>query len=101
VVARAGGSVLEIAAYGAPAVLVPYPHAAGDHQSANARWMSQAGAAVTIPDRELSARRLAAEVAALLADRSRLAAMATAARGLARPGAAREVAGELLEAARR
>ena len=55
-VARAGGSVFEIAAHGLPAILVPYPHAAGDHQSANARWMAEAGAAMVIADDELSAR---------------------------------------------
>jgi UDP-N-acetylglucosamine--N-acetylmuramyl-(pentapeptide) pyrophosphoryl-undecaprenol N-acetylglucosamine transferase len=99
VVARAGGSVFEIAAHGLPAILIPYPHAAGDHQSANARWMEQAGAAVVVPDGELSAPRLAREVGALLGDRSRLAAMAAAARRLARPDAAAEVARELLEAA--
>jgi UDP-N-acetylglucosamine--N-acetylmuramyl-(pentapeptide) pyrophosphoryl-undecaprenol N-acetylglucosamine transferase len=101
VVARAGGSVFEIAAHGLPAILVPYPHAAGDHQSANARWMAQAGAAVVIPDAQLSAERLGGEVAALLGDHSRLAAMAAAARTLARPDAAREVADELLAVARR
>jgi len=101
VVARAGGSVFEIAAHGLPSILIPYPHAAGDHQSANARWMEQAGAAVVIPDGELSAPRLAREVGALLADRSRLAAMAAAARRIARPDAAAEVARELLEAAAR
>jgi UDP-N-acetylglucosamine--N-acetylmuramyl-(pentapeptide) pyrophosphoryl-undecaprenol N-acetylglucosamine transferase len=100
-VARAGGSVFEIAAQGLPAVLVPYPQASADHQSANARWMVQAGAAVLIPDTELTAGRLQAEVAGLLGDRERLAAMAAAARSLARPEAAREVAGELLEAAAR
>ncbi len=101
VVARAGGSVFEIAAGGLPAILVPYPHASGDHQSANAGWMSAAGAAVAIPDGELTAARLGSEVAALLADRGRLASMAAAARRLARPDAARDVARELLEAARR
>jgi UDP-N-acetylglucosamine--N-acetylmuramyl-(pentapeptide) pyrophosphoryl-undecaprenol N-acetylglucosamine transferase len=101
VVARAGGSVFEIAASGRPAILVPYPQASGDHQSANARWMTDAGAAITIPDSELTAGRLGAEVAALLADPDRLAAMSAAAASLARPHAAREVAGELLEAARR
>ena len=70
VVARAGGSVFEIAAQGLPAILVPYPHASGDHQSVNARWMSEAGAAIAIPDGELTPPRLAREVAALLADRS-------------------------------
>ena len=99
VVARAGGSVFEIAAHGLPAILVPYPHASGDHQSANARWMADAGAAVVIADGELSARRLRGEVAALLGDRERLRAMAAAAGRLARPNAAREVAAELLEAA--
>jgi UDP-N-acetylglucosamine--N-acetylmuramyl-(pentapeptide) pyrophosphoryl-undecaprenol N-acetylglucosamine transferase len=99
-VARAGGSVFEIAAYGLPAVLVPYPHAAGDHQSSNARWMTGAGAAVAIDDRELTAPRLAREVAELLADAPRVAAMASAARSLARPDAALEVARELLEVAR-
>jgi UDP-N-acetylglucosamine--N-acetylmuramyl-(pentapeptide) pyrophosphoryl-undecaprenol N-acetylglucosamine transferase len=98
VVARSGGSVFEIAAHGRPAILVPFPHAAADHQSANARWMSEAGAAVVIPDAELSAARLGAEVEALLADRDRLAAMSAAAERLARPDAASEVARELLEA---
>ncbi len=100
VVARAGGSVFELAAYGLPAILVPYPQAAGDHQSANAHWMADAGAALVIDDRELSAAGLAREVERLLGDPERLRAMATAARGLARPDAAREVAGELLRAAR-
>jgi UDP-N-acetylglucosamine--N-acetylmuramyl-(pentapeptide) pyrophosphoryl-undecaprenol N-acetylglucosamine transferase len=101
VVARAGGSVFEIAAQARPAILVPYPHASADHQSENARWMVDAGAAVAIADAQLTAARLAGEVAALLADRQRLAAMASAAGSLARPDAAREVAGELLEAAAR
>jgi UDP-N-acetylglucosamine--N-acetylmuramyl-(pentapeptide) pyrophosphoryl-undecaprenol N-acetylglucosamine transferase len=80
-------------------VLVPYPHASGDHQSANARWMADAGAAVVIPDSELTAARLGGEVAGLLSDRRRLAAMAGAAAALARPDAARDIAAELLEAA--
>jgi UDP-N-acetylglucosamine--N-acetylmuramyl-(pentapeptide) pyrophosphoryl-undecaprenol N-acetylglucosamine transferase len=100
VVARAGGSVFEIAAHGLPAILVPYPHASADHQTANARWMADAGAAIVIPDRELNAQRLAREVAELLADRVRLTEMASASRRLARPDAARDVAGELLAASR-
>jgi UDP-N-acetylglucosamine--N-acetylmuramyl-(pentapeptide) pyrophosphoryl-undecaprenol N-acetylglucosamine transferase len=99
VVARAGGSVFEIAAHGLPAILVPYPHASGDHQSTNARWMSRAGAAIVIEDARLTAARLAREVAQLLANPVRLAAMASASRRLARPDAAREIAGELLRAA--
>ncbi len=100
VVARAGGSVFEIAAAGRPAILVPYPHASADHQTENARWMERAGAAVVIADAELSAERLSREVGALLTDRERLAGMARASEGLARPDAAREVAAEVLAAAR-
>jgi UDP-N-acetylglucosamine--N-acetylmuramyl-(pentapeptide) pyrophosphoryl-undecaprenol N-acetylglucosamine transferase len=99
VIARAGGSVFEIAASGTPAILVPYPYASADHQTENARWMERAGAAVRIPDGELDAAHLAREVAELLADRDRLAAMAGASRGLARPDAARDIADELLKAA--
>lgn len=98
-VARSGGSVFELAAHGLPAILVPYPRASADHQTANARWMTDAGAAVVISDGELNAERLAREVAALLGDRERLAAMAHASKGLARPHAAREIADELLKAA--
>jgi UDP-N-acetylglucosamine--N-acetylmuramyl-(pentapeptide) pyrophosphoryl-undecaprenol N-acetylglucosamine transferase len=100
-VARAGGSVFEIAAHGLPAILVPYPHAAGDHQAANARWMADAGAAVVIADAQLTPPRLAGEVAALLGDDRRLRAMAGCARELARPDAAGDVARELLGAAAR
>jgi UDP-N-acetylglucosamine--N-acetylmuramyl-(pentapeptide) pyrophosphoryl-undecaprenol N-acetylglucosamine transferase len=99
-VARAGGSIFEIAAAGKPAVLVPYPHAAADHQSANARWMAAAGAAVVVPDAELTPARLGLEVGGLLADRARLAAMAAASAALARPDAAQAVADEVLAAAR-
>jgi UDP-N-acetylglucosamine--N-acetylmuramyl-(pentapeptide) pyrophosphoryl-undecaprenol N-acetylglucosamine transferase len=98
-VARAGGSVFELAAHGVPAILVPYPHAAGGHQAANARWMAGAGAAVVVQDAELTPDRLAHEVAALLGDRARLEAMARASAALARPAAAQDVAGELLTAA--
>jgi UDP-N-acetylglucosamine--N-acetylmuramyl-(pentapeptide) pyrophosphoryl-undecaprenol N-acetylglucosamine transferase len=99
VVARAGGSIFEIAAHGKPAVLIPYPYATADHQTANARYMERAGAAVVIPDNELTGARLAHEVGRLLADRGRLAAMARASAQLARPGAARDIAHELLAAA--
>jgi UDP-N-acetylglucosamine--N-acetylmuramyl-(pentapeptide) pyrophosphoryl-undecaprenol N-acetylglucosamine transferase len=100
VVARAGGSVFELAAYGRPAILIPYPHAAGDHQTSNARWMAEAGAATMIPESELSAARLGGEVAAVISDEHRLRTMAAAARALARPRAAADVAGELLAAGR-
>jgi UDP-N-acetylglucosamine--N-acetylmuramyl-(pentapeptide) pyrophosphoryl-undecaprenol N-acetylglucosamine transferase len=100
VVSRAGGSIFEIAAHGRPAVLVPYPYATADHQTANARFMVRAGAAVMIPDGELTPARLATEVGRLLADRSRLAAMARASVAMARPNAAAEIAHEVLAAAR-
>ncbi len=96
VVARAGGSVMELAAAGLPAVLVPYPHATADHQTANARFVERAGAAVVVPDAELDGPRLAREVGALLAAPQRLAAMAKAARSVARPDAAAVIAAELL-----
>jgi UDP-N-acetylglucosamine--N-acetylmuramyl-(pentapeptide) pyrophosphoryl-undecaprenol N-acetylglucosamine transferase len=99
VVARAGGSIFEIAAHGRAAVLIPYPYATADHQAANARYMEQAGAAVVIPDSELTPARLAQEVGKLLADRARLQAMARASAALARPDAARVVAREVLAAA--
>src|SRR3954447_11632 len=73
-VARAGGSIFEIAAHGRPAILVPYPHATADHQTANARWMADGGAAVVIADGDLTPQRLRAEVDALMADPERLPA---------------------------
>jgi UDP-N-acetylglucosamine--N-acetylmuramyl-(pentapeptide) pyrophosphoryl-undecaprenol N-acetylglucosamine transferase len=99
VVSRAGGSIFEIAAAGRPAVLIPYPYATGDHQTSNARYMERAGAAVMIPDAELTPARLAQEVGGLLADRGRLRAMARASAALARPNAAHEIAHEVLAAA--
>ena len=100
VVARSGGSIFEIAAHGRPAVLVPYPYATADHQTANAEYMERAGAAVVIPDAELTAPRLAQEVGRLLADPGRLAAMARASAALARPQAAHQIAKEVLTYAR-
>jgi UDP-N-acetylglucosamine--N-acetylmuramyl-(pentapeptide) pyrophosphoryl-undecaprenol N-acetylglucosamine transferase len=100
VVARAGGSVMEVAAAGLPSVLVPYPHATADHQTANARFVESAGAAVVVPDAELDGPRLAREVGALLAAPQRLAAMAKAAHAIARPDAAERIAAQLLALAR-
>jgi UDP-N-acetylglucosamine--N-acetylmuramyl-(pentapeptide) pyrophosphoryl-undecaprenol N-acetylglucosamine transferase len=94
--ARAGGSVFELAAAGLPSILVPYPHATGNHQDANARFMEQAGAAVVIPDAELDGPRLARAVGGLLAAAPRMAAMASAARDVAKPDAAEVVAREVL-----
>jgi len=99
-VARAGGSVFELAQYGLPAVLVPYPHASADHQTANARWMAEAGAATILRDEELTPARLRAETDAIAGDPERMRAMSRAAAALARPDAARVVAREVLAAAR-
>jgi UDP-N-acetylglucosamine--N-acetylmuramyl-(pentapeptide) pyrophosphoryl-undecaprenol N-acetylglucosamine transferase len=95
-VARSGGSVFELAAAGLPAVLIPYPHATADHQTGNARWMADAGAAVIVPDGELDAARLGGEVEALLGEPGCLERMAAAARGLARPDAAQHIAAGVL-----
>jgi UDP-N-acetylglucosamine--N-acetylmuramyl-(pentapeptide) pyrophosphoryl-undecaprenol N-acetylglucosamine transferase len=100
VVARAGGSVMELAAAGLPAVLVPFPYATADHQTSNARFVEQAGAAVVVPDNELDGPRLAREVGGLLAAPQRLGAMAKAARSVARPDAAERIADELVALAR-
>jgi len=99
VLGRAGGSIFEVTATGRPAILVPYPHATADHQSANAAWMVDAGAAEAIPDAELSAELLAREVGGLLADEERLAVMAAASASLAMPDAARRIADEVLAVA--
>lgn len=95
--ARAGGSVLELAAAGLPSVLVPYPHATADHQTGNARWMEREGAAVVVPDAELDGPRLAREVATLLGSPVRLRSMAAAAERVARPDAAETIARAALE----
>jgi UDP-N-acetylglucosamine--N-acetylmuramyl-(pentapeptide) pyrophosphoryl-undecaprenol N-acetylglucosamine transferase len=100
VLARSGGSIFEITAAARPAILVPYPHATADHQSANAAWMADAGAAEVIEDSALSAELLADRAAALLGDGARLAAMSAASAVLARPDAARRIADEVLAAVR-
>ncbi len=99
-VARAGGSVFELAQYGLPALLIPYPHASGNHQEANARWMERAGAAAVLADADVTPERLRAEVDALVTDTDRRAMAAASAR-LARPDAARVIAREVLAAAGR
>lgn len=93
----------ELSAWGVPMVIVPLPTAAANHQAANALALERAGAAVHLPQRELSAQRLDREIGALLGDPARRAAMAAAARSRGRPHAAAEIAGHigrLLDAAR-
>jgi UDP-N-acetylglucosamine--N-acetylmuramyl-(pentapeptide) pyrophosphoryl-undecaprenol N-acetylglucosamine transferase len=99
VVSRAGGSVFEIAAIGRPAILVPYPHATGDHQAKNAGWMAEAGAAVSLPDYACTAEKLRGLVGALLSDPRRLEAMSESARAIGRPEAAEVIAEAVLELA--
>lgn len=100
VLSRSGGSVFELTAAAKPAILVPYPHAAAQHQQANAEWMQDGGAARIVEDAELDRDRLLAEVLPLISDPARLARMAAASRALARPDAARSVANEILIACR-
>ena len=99
VLGRSGGSIFEVIAVGRPAILVPYPFATADHQSANAEWMRAGGAATVIPDAELDADDLLVEVSSVFGDDARLEQMAAAARQLAKPDAARRIADEVLEAA--
>jgi UDP-N-acetylglucosamine--N-acetylmuramyl-(pentapeptide) pyrophosphoryl-undecaprenol N-acetylglucosamine transferase len=95
--ARAGGSVWELAAAGLPAVLVPYPHATADHQTKNASQLEAAGGVVVVPEAELV--RVPAVVEELLLDASRREGMRRAMLEIARPDAAAEIAAELVELA--
>ena len=93
VVCRAGAStVAELTAMGRPAILIPYPSAMDDHQTANARPLAEAGAAVLAPEAGLTAEGLSSHIASILDDPARAAAMAEAARGLGRPDAAARLA---------
>ncbi len=93
VLCRAGAlTVAELAAAGVASLLVPFPHAVDDHQTANARFLEQVGAARILPQDTLDADQLADELARLLGDSGRRLAMAEAARALARPDAAETVA---------
>jgi UDP-N-acetylglucosamine--N-acetylmuramyl-(pentapeptide) pyrophosphoryl-undecaprenol N-acetylglucosamine transferase len=93
VIGRAGAStVAELAAIGRPSILVPYPHAADDHQTANARAFEAAGACIVIPHAAFTAKTLAGHLAALVETPQRLAAMAAAAHTVGRPDAAARLA---------
>ena len=97
VVCRSGAMTLaEIAVCGLPAILVPYPFAARDHQVDNAMSLADRGAAVMILDADLTGERLAKEVAHLLADRTALSKLSTNARLFARPDAAMRIAKSLI-----
>jgi UDP-N-acetylglucosamine--N-acetylmuramyl-(pentapeptide) pyrophosphoryl-undecaprenol N-acetylglucosamine transferase len=97
VIARAGAStVAELACAGRPSLLIPLPHAIDDHQTANARALADAGAAELHPQATLTPARLAARLAALLAEPLLLARMAQAAAALAEPHAAARLADAVL-----
>ena len=94
VLARAGGSVWEVAAARRPAILVPYPFATADHQTKNARYFERAGGAVTVPESDLG--HVPELARSLLGDPARLEQMGAAMGRLARPDAADEIAEELI-----
>ena len=92
-ICRSGAStVAEVAAAGKPAIFVPLPTAADDHQRRNADTLASVGAALLLPQSELAPDRLAKDIASLFADRARLAQIGTAARQFAHPEAAAEIA---------
>jgi UDP-N-acetylglucosamine--N-acetylmuramyl-(pentapeptide) pyrophosphoryl-undecaprenol N-acetylglucosamine transferase len=97
-ISRAGGTVWELAAAGTPSILVPYPHATGDHQTLNGLHFERGGGAIVVPEPELD--RVPSLVEELLADPARLASMREAMLALARPDAADEIAEELISLAR-
>src|SRR5438270_13411710 len=93
VVCRSGAStVAEIAAAGKPAIFVPFPRAADDHQRVNAQALERAGAAVVLEETELDEVWLVETVSTLLGDPQRLARVSEAARNLAHPNAAPDIA---------
>ncbi len=92
-VCRSGAStVAEITAAGKPAIFVPFPRAADDHQRVNAEALARSGAAVVVEESKLEGVWLAETIAALLGDPRRLEQMSAAARELAHPDAARDIA---------
>src|SRR5262245_57828739 len=96
VIARAGATtVAELGAVGRPAILLPYPLAADNHQEKNAAALAASGAALVFRQSELDGEKLAAAIRGLMKDRGRLARMAEAMRGQARPDAAAEIVSRL------
>lgn len=101
VLCRSGASTMaELAAAGRASLLVPFPLAADDHQRCNAEGFVSAGAAVMLPESQLTPKRLQSELTALLRDPARLRQMGSAARPLAHPNAAAEIAALVVEQAR-
>ncbi|HSS47252.1 MAG TPA: undecaprenyldiphospho-muramoylpentapeptide beta-N-acetylglucosaminyltransferase [Burkholderiales bacterium] len=99
VICRAGAlTIAEIAAAGVASILVPYPHAVDDHQTHNARFLADQGAAMLLPQTELNPNSLAGLIKSL--SRGKLLAMASRARELGKPDATRKVAEICMELAR-
>lgn len=95
VISRAGGTtVAELKAAGVPAILVPYPHAPGDHQRANALSLVRLGAALMIDDADCTGERIAREIRSLIEEPARLTAMRDAISRAWRPGAAQKIVEE-------
>lgn len=102
VICRAGASTLgELAAAGKPAILVPYPHATGNHQEKNARLLEAGGAAIVLRDEDCTAQRLSELVRELLSDPVRLERMSAAAKALDRPAALDDIVDAVLKLAQR
>jgi UDP-N-acetylglucosamine--N-acetylmuramyl-(pentapeptide) pyrophosphoryl-undecaprenol N-acetylglucosamine transferase len=99
VICRAGAvTIAELSAGGMPSILVPFPHAVDDHQSANARFLADRGAAILLRQKDMTAQKLAELIGSL--DRRRLLDMASKARALGKPEAARLVAQRCMEIAK-
>jgi UDP-N-acetylglucosamine--N-acetylmuramyl-(pentapeptide) pyrophosphoryl-undecaprenol N-acetylglucosamine transferase len=98
VIARAGGAVAEISATATPSVLVPGEFGSTGHQVENAAYLEKAGAAVVVPERDLGTLR--SVLTEIMSDPSRLDAMAESCRRVARPDAAKAIAGAMIEASR-
>jgi len=93
VICRSGAlTVAELAAAGVASIMVPYLHAVDDHQTANAKYLSESGAAILMPQQELTAESLSTVLTDLCSDRNKLIEMAIKARRLAKPEATEEVA---------
>ena len=101
ILCRSGSSVAELAAAGKPSLLVPFPHAADNHQHKNAQIFADAGAAVLLPESELTDERLLRELTGLLGDQVRLKEMGRRAKTLAHPDALERIAAMAVRLARR
>src|SRR6266702_1548651 len=101
VVARAGAmTVAELCAWGKPSILVPLPSAAADHQTNNARALADSGAAILLPERDLTAYSVANQVDQLIGDRTRLESIAARARARGNPNASRDIVSKILTVVR-